>query len=75
MYPTQGIRISEVQFIVDPKVLLSMLVNSLTGFKIDPPQITMDGEDPYTEYQFTVRGKCIGQPLTWDPECADYYKR
>jgi len=43
-----GIRVTVVHFIVDPN--------------IEKPQITMDGENKYTEYSITVRGKCIGQP-------------
>ena len=43
-----GIRVTVVHFIVDPS--------------IDKPRLTMNGENPYTEYSITVRGKCIGQP-------------
>ena len=43
-----SIRVSRITFVVDPSVA--------------EPEITMDGEGPYTEYSFTVRGKCIGQP-------------
>lgn len=43
-----GIRVTVVYFVVDPGV--------------DKPLLTMNGENPYTEYSITVRGKCIGQP-------------
>ena len=43
-----GIRVTVVHFIVDPA--------------IDKPQLIMDGENKFTEYSITVRGKCIGQP-------------
>ncbi|CAM4886127.1 unnamed protein product [Rotaria socialis] len=42
-----GIRVTTIYLIVDPNV--------------DKPQLTMNGEKPYTEYSITVRGKCIGQ--------------
>lgn len=29
---------------------------------IEKPQVTMNGENQFTEYSITVRGKCIGQP-------------
>ena len=43
-----GIRVTVVHFIVDSQ--------------IEKPQLTMNGEDKFTEYSITVRGKCIGQP-------------
>ncbi|CAF3751216.1 unnamed protein product [Rotaria sordida] len=43
-----GIRVTVVHFIVDPN--------------IEKPLLTMNGENKYTEYSITVRGKCIGQP-------------
>ncbi|CAF1491617.1 unnamed protein product [Adineta steineri] len=43
-----GIRVTVVHFIVDPN--------------IEKPLFTMNGENKYTEYSITVRGKCIGQP-------------
>ncbi|CAF1087823.1 unnamed protein product [Adineta ricciae] len=43
-----GIRVTVVHFIVDPNV--------------EKPLLTMNGENKYTEYSITVRGKCIGQP-------------
>lgn len=43
-----GIRVTTVYFIVDSS--------------IEKPQLTMNGENKFTEYSITVRGKCIGQP-------------
>ncbi|CAF1105214.1 unnamed protein product [Rotaria magnacalcarata] len=43
-----GIRVATVHFIVDSAV--------------EKPILTVDGEEKYTEYSITVRGKCIGQP-------------
>jgi len=48
MYLTNGIRLSQITFIVDSNVA--------------NPTLTMNGENPYTQYDFTVTGKCIGQP-------------
>jgi hypothetical protein len=46
-----GIRLSRVHFVVDKSVA--------------SPQLSMLGEEPFTEYQLEVRGACIGQP-DWD---------
>mmetsp|Transcript_38095 Transcript_38095/g.74916 ORF Transcript_38095/g.74916 Transcript_38095/m.74916 type:complete len:184 (-) Transcript_38095:145-696(-) len=44
----EGIRVSHLTFVVDKTV--------------PKPTIEMLGEKPYTEYNFVIRGKCIGQP-------------
>lgn len=48
-----GIRVSKVHFVVDKSV--------------PSPVLKMLGEEPFTEYNFEVRGACIGQPSFSSP--------
>ena len=48
-----GIRVSKVHFVVDKTV--------------PSPVLKMLGEEPFTEYNFEVRGACIGQPSFSSP--------
>eukprot|EP01092_Planopodium_desertum_P010372 TRINITY_DN45_c0_g1_i1.p1 TRINITY_DN45_c0_g1~~TRINITY_DN45_c0_g1_i1.p1 ORF type:complete len:187 (+),score=7.73 TRINITY_DN45_c0_g1_i1:51-611(+) len=48
IYPSDYLRVSYVNFQVDPNV--------------EKPTIQMLGESPFTQYNFLVTGKCIGQP-------------
>ena len=54
-YPAiAGLRVAKILFIVDSSVAT--------------PTFKALGEYPYTEYNFEVRGKCIGQP-DFDGHC------
>eukprot|EP00048_Salpingoeca_helianthica_P016249 m.231277 g.231277 ORF g.231277 m.231277 type:complete len:187 (-) comp18310_c0_seq1:241-801(-) len=39
------------------------MITFLEDATIDPPQISFVSEDPYLQYNFLVKGKCVGQPF------------